>query len=49
MIAWQFTGGSHYVASHRRPAPDIQPNRSFHDMTEFFAGAPDLRRRGIPL
>jgi HAD superfamily hydrolase (TIGR01509 family) len=44
MIAWQFTGGSHYAASHRRPAPDITPNRSFHDMTEFFAGAPHLRR-----
>ena len=44
MIAWQFTGGSHYAASHRRPAPDIQPNRSFRDMTDFFAGAPHLRR-----
>ena len=44
MIAWQFTGGSHYAASHRRPALDIKPSRSFDDMTEFFAAAPHLRR-----
>jgi HAD superfamily hydrolase (TIGR01509 family) len=45
MTAWQFTGGSHYAACHRRPAPDIRPDRSFHDMADFFAGAPRLRRR----
>jgi HAD superfamily hydrolase (TIGR01509 family) len=44
MIAWQFTGGSHYAASHRRPAPDARPDRSFQDMSEFFAAAPHLRR-----
>jgi HAD superfamily hydrolase (TIGR01509 family) len=44
MVAWQFTGGSHYAASHRQPAPQIKPHRSFHDMTEFFAAAPQLRR-----
>ena len=44
MMAWQFTGGSHYAACHRRPAPAIKPDRSFHDMADFFAGAPQLRR-----
>ncbi len=44
MIAWQFTGGSHSAASHRRPAPDARPDRSFQDMSEFFAAAPHLRR-----
>jgi HAD superfamily hydrolase (TIGR01509 family) len=44
MTAWQFTGGSHYAASHRRPAPDIKPGRSFHDMADFFEGAPHLER-----
>ena len=44
MQAWQFTGGSHYAASHRLPSPDNKPDRSFHDMTEFFADAPHLRR-----
>ena len=45
MIAWQFTGGSHYAASHRRPLSSIKPDRLFHDMADFFAGAPHLRRR----
>jgi HAD superfamily hydrolase (TIGR01509 family) len=44
MIAWQFTGGSHYAACHRKPVPEIKPDRSFHDMAEFFAAAPELRR-----
>jgi len=44
MAAWQFTGGSHFAAGHRRPAPGIAPDRSFHDMTEFFTAAPYLRR-----
>jgi HAD superfamily hydrolase (TIGR01509 family) len=44
MIAWQFTGGSHYHACHRVPTPNLAPDRSFHDMTEFFAGAPELKR-----
>lgn len=44
MIAWQFTGGSHYQACHRMPTPNLAPDRSFHDMTDFFAGAPHLRR-----
>jgi HAD superfamily hydrolase (TIGR01509 family) len=44
MQAWQFTGGSHYAASHRRPSPAISPNRSFRDMADFFDAAPHLRR-----
>jgi HAD superfamily hydrolase (TIGR01509 family) len=44
MIAWQFTGGSHYQACHRIPTPNLAPDRSFHDMADFFAGAPHLRR-----
>jgi HAD superfamily hydrolase (TIGR01509 family) len=44
MIAWQFTGGSHYQACHRVPTPDLAPDRSFRDMADFFAGAPQLRR-----
>jgi HAD superfamily hydrolase (TIGR01509 family) len=44
MIAWQFTGGSHYQACHRVPTPNLAPDRSFHDMADFFAGAPHLRR-----
>lgn len=44
MIAWQFTGGSHYQACHRVPTPNLAPDRTFHDMAEFFAGAPHLRR-----
>jgi HAD superfamily hydrolase (TIGR01509 family) len=44
MIAWQFTGGSHYQACHRIPTPNLAPDRSFHDMADFFAGAPQLRR-----
>ena len=44
MIAWQFTGGSHYQACHRIPTPNLAPDRSFHDMDDFFAGAPLLRR-----
>lgn len=44
MVAWQFTGGSHYAASHRKPSPDIKPDRSFDDMAEFFASAPQLKR-----
>ena len=43
MIAWQFTGGSHYKACHRVPTPNLAPDRSFHDMADFFAGAPQLR------
>jgi HAD superfamily hydrolase (TIGR01509 family) len=44
MRAWQFTGGSHYAGSHRQPAPGIKPDRSFHDMAEFFSNAPHLKR-----
>ena len=44
MTAWQFTGGSHYQPCHRTPTPDLEPDRSFHDMADFFAGAPQLRR-----
>jgi HAD superfamily hydrolase (TIGR01509 family) len=44
MIAWQFTGGSHYQACHRIPTPNLAPDRSFHDMTDFFADAPQLKR-----
>ena len=44
MIAWQFTGGSHYQACHRIPTPNFAPDRSFHDMADFFAGAPQLKR-----
>lgn len=44
MTAWQFTGGSHYQACHRAPTPNLAPDRSFHDMTDFFSGAPQLRR-----
>jgi HAD superfamily hydrolase (TIGR01509 family) len=44
MIAWQFTGGSHYAASHRRSSPETRPDRSFHAMTKFFDTAPHLRR-----
>jgi HAD superfamily hydrolase (TIGR01509 family) len=44
MIAWQFTGGSHYQACHRTPTPNLAPDRSFHDMADFFAGAPQLKR-----
>ncbi|MEZ5832427.1 MAG: HAD family hydrolase [Dongiaceae bacterium] len=44
ITAWQFTGGSHYAATHRGPKPGIQPDRSFHNMAEFFAGAPQLKR-----
>jgi HAD superfamily hydrolase (TIGR01509 family) len=44
MQAWQFTGGSHYAASHRLPSSDAKPDRSFRDMTEFFDSAPRLKR-----
>jgi HAD superfamily hydrolase (TIGR01509 family) len=44
MMAWQFTGGSHYQACHRAPTPNLAPDRSFHDMADFFAGAPQLKR-----
>lgn len=44
MMAWQFTGGSHYQACHRVPTPNLAPDRSFHDMANFFAGAPQLKR-----
>jgi HAD superfamily hydrolase (TIGR01509 family) len=44
MVAWQFTGGGHYAACHTKQAPGIRPDRSFHDMAEFFAGAPQLKR-----
>jgi beta-phosphoglucomutase-like phosphatase (HAD superfamily) len=44
MQAWQFTGGSHYAASHRRPASNVRPDRSFHAMADFFSNAPHLRR-----
>ena len=44
MVAWQFTGGSHYQACHRVPTPNLAPDRSFHDMADFFAGAPQLKR-----
>jgi HAD superfamily hydrolase (TIGR01509 family) len=44
MIAWQFTGGSHYQACHRIPTPDLAPDRSFHDMADFFSAAPQLKR-----
>jgi HAD superfamily hydrolase (TIGR01509 family) len=44
MTVWQFTGGCHYAASHPQPAPGFTPDRTFHHMAEFFAGAPQLRR-----
>ena len=44
MTTWQFTGGSHYQACHRVPTPNLAPDRTFHDMADFFAGAPHLRR-----
>jgi len=44
MTAWQFTGGSHYAACHRGPRPVIKPDRSFHDMADFFVAAPHLKR-----
>ena len=44
MIAWQFTGGSHYQACHRAPTPDLAPDRAFHDMADFFSAAPQLQR-----
>jgi HAD superfamily hydrolase (TIGR01509 family) len=44
MTAWQFTGGSHYQACHRMPTPNLAPERSFHDMADFFAGASQLKR-----
>lgn len=44
MMAWQFTGGSHYQACHRIPTPNLAPDRSFHDMADFFVGTPHLRR-----
>jgi HAD superfamily hydrolase (TIGR01509 family) len=44
MIAWQFTGGSHYQACHRVPTPHLAPDRSFRDMADFFAAAPQLKR-----
>jgi beta-phosphoglucomutase-like phosphatase (HAD superfamily) len=44
MIAWQFTGGSHYLASHRGPAPGAKADRSFRDLADFFSGTPHLRR-----
>lgn len=44
MMAWQFTGGSHYQACHRIPTPNLAPDRSFHDMADFFASSPHLRR-----
>jgi HAD superfamily hydrolase (TIGR01509 family) len=43
MQAWQFTGGSHYAASHRRQS-SVRPDRLFDDMTKFFDAAPHLRR-----
>lgn len=44
MTAWQFTGGSHFAGSHPRPSADIAPDRTFHRMADFFAGASHLRR-----
>ncbi len=44
MQAWQFAGGSHFAASHRRVPNDIKPDRLFDRMADFFAGAPHLRR-----
>ena len=44
MVAWQFTGGSHYQACHRIATPNLAPDRSFHDMADFFAAAPQLKR-----
>jgi len=44
MVAWQFTGGSHYAASHRTPDPAVRADRSFHDMRDFFSVAPQLKR-----
>ena len=44
MTAWQFTGGSHFAASHPRPAAGIVPDRIFDRMADFFEGAPELRR-----
>jgi HAD superfamily hydrolase (TIGR01509 family) len=44
MTVWQFTGGSHFQACHRIPTPNLAPDRTFHDMAGFFAGAPQLKR-----
>ena len=44
MTAWQFTGGSHFTGSHPRPSTGAAPDRTFHRMADFFAGAPHLRR-----
>jgi HAD superfamily hydrolase (TIGR01509 family) len=44
MTAWQFTGGGHFPACHGKPSPGVKPDRSFNDMAEFFAGAPQLER-----
>jgi HAD superfamily hydrolase (TIGR01509 family) len=44
MTAWQFTGGSHYAACHRKPSASIRADRSFRDMTDFFDGAPQIKR-----
>ncbi|HNB25877.1 MAG TPA: HAD family hydrolase [Alphaproteobacteria bacterium] len=45
MRVWLFAGGGHFAdtgAAQCSPAPD----RVFDDMTDFFAAAPGLRRRG---
>jgi HAD superfamily hydrolase (TIGR01509 family) len=44
MLAWQFTGGSHFAASHPRAEVDVSPDRTFYRMADFFAGAPELGR-----
>lgn len=44
MPAWQFIGGSHFAASHQRPAPATGPDRTFDRMSDFFIAAPELRR-----
>ena len=43
MRVWQFSGGSHFAAT-RRPEPGPAPDRIFAEMSDFFAGAPALRR-----
>jgi hypothetical protein len=44
MIAWQFTGGSHYQACHRIPHPTSHPIAAFTTCSTFFAAAPQLKR-----
>ncbi|MGH6893047.1 MAG: HAD-IA family hydrolase, partial [Dongiaceae bacterium] len=44
MLAWQFAGGSHFAASHKRGPGCVRPDRLFDRMADFFEGASHLRR-----